>query len=239
MNINIFNDFYRKIFRIGTGSPISFFYWECSTLKVEFLILQRKLNFAFHLANLPIGSLGRDFFDVQEREKMPSTLLAELQEHLVKIDFGTTRNLSKARFKKKIRKYITELNRATLLEEIKQYKKIDYETCLLEENKRKTYFFENSLDQVRDIYRVKCKMVESIRGNFPQKYRKDSLTCQSCKHLYPSNPSPDTIRDSQSHLLESCAAFTQTRSFFNLDTDIGIVNFLKEVIRHRIENNQV
>ena len=42
---DLFNLFYRKIFKIGNGSPITNFYWQCAAFKVEFIILQRKLNF--------------------------------------------------------------------------------------------------------------------------------------------------------------------------------------------------
>ena len=63
---NIFNDFYRCLFRIGTGCPIIGFYWHCGDLFVENLVLQRKLNFVHHLANLEEG-LAKEVFEIQEK----------------------------------------------------------------------------------------------------------------------------------------------------------------------------
>ena len=62
---DLYSHFYRCIFRIGIGCPVICFYWQCGTLRVSNIILQRKLSFIHHLSNLPRGSLGRDVFDLQ------------------------------------------------------------------------------------------------------------------------------------------------------------------------------
>ena len=62
---NYFNYFLRKILRVCTGAPIPQLYWQTGFLKAGSYILQRKLLFCHHLANLPEGTLGRDFYDLQ------------------------------------------------------------------------------------------------------------------------------------------------------------------------------
>ena len=100
---DLFSLFYRKIFRIRNGSPITNFYWQCVTLKVEMIILQRKLNFIHHLANLPYESLAGKFFKIHEDKSLE--IFKECEEHLNKLDFSVKRYSSKWHWKKEVKKY--------------------------------------------------------------------------------------------------------------------------------------
>ena len=62
---NLFTYFFRKIFRCSTGTPIPNLYWQSGFLKAGNFILQKKLMFIHHLANLPEDSSGREFFEIQ------------------------------------------------------------------------------------------------------------------------------------------------------------------------------
>ena len=42
--------------------------------------------------------------------------------------------------------------------------------------------------------------------------------------------------DTQSHVLEECAAFDNIRTEFNLKTEAGLVGFFKEVVKRRCED---
>ena len=55
---DLFNYFFRKIFRISSGAPISNFYWQTGCLTAGNVILQKKLLFCHHLSNLPEDSQG-------------------------------------------------------------------------------------------------------------------------------------------------------------------------------------
>ena len=232
---SLFNSFYRVIFRIGTGCPIPNFYWQCGTMKAEFYILQRKLNFLFHLANLSLDSLARNIFDLQEKnsDSVPS-LFSECRHHLTQLNFQVNRHASKWQWKKLVRRYIEDLNRKSLLDDIKKYKKLDYNDCASEQFKRKQYFFEMNICDVRDRFRISSKMFGSIKGNFPQKYGRDSLECVSCKHLNNS-----VKLDTQSHLIEFCPAFSDLRDKHDTKTDRGITEFFREVVKRRIEDEEV
>ena len=78
---NLFNQFHRSLMRIGTGCPADNFYWQSGSLKPEFCILLKQLKFVHHLANLPVGSLGRDIHDLQVSHSLPG-LATSLQKHL-------------------------------------------------------------------------------------------------------------------------------------------------------------
>ena len=43
-----------------------------------------------------------------------------------------------------------------------------------------SYFKEKSIETTRMAFRVRCKMVKDIPGNFKQKYKKEGLTCKYC-----------------------------------------------------------
>ena len=103
-----------------------------------------------------------------------------------------------------------------------------------EELKRKQYFSEMNLHDVRDRFRISSKMFGSIKGNFPQKYGRDSLECVSCKDLNKS-----LQLDTQSHLIESCPAFSDLRANHDTKTDRGITEFFREVIKRRAEDEEV
>ena len=163
------------------------FFWSTGILKPELIILQKKLVFAHHLANLNPDSLGHMFYVRQEANPEIPSLLSEIQDHLLELDFHRNKNLSKWSWKKKVKGYIHDLCKAMLLQEIKGYKKISYEECSKEEFERKSYFRTLNLEQTRDRYRISSSMVKDIRGNFPSKYRGESLRCQSCKNNSMSN----------------------------------------------------
>ena len=138
-----------------------------------------------------------------------------------------------------MRKYITHLNRETLLQEIKQYKKLDYNKCAGELYGKKEYFHELNLEQCRDFFRYRSSMISTVRANFSRKYKRDSLECQSCKHLHNNGDlDMNLVRDTQSHLLYQCPAFAKERDKYDITSSKGIIGFFKSVIKYREENGQ-
>ena len=136
-----------------------------------------------------------------------------------------------------VRGYVRQINRKVLLEEMKRYKKLNFSDCENEAFERKKYFYELDLEGVRSKFRIVNQMVETVRGNFPNKYRHSTLQCQSCKDITTDRQTE--IQDSQAHLLQVCPAFSDLRGQFNLNSDAGIIGFFKAVIDHRIENGEV
>ena len=90
---NLFLSFCRIIFRVSAGCPIPSFYWESCSFSMENLVLERKLNFLRHLANLPDGEVARIVFDIQVRENLG--LYRELKDHLVQLGIDNLQSVSK------------------------------------------------------------------------------------------------------------------------------------------------
>ena len=75
--------FFRCLFRLGAGAPGLNYFWQCSILTPDTVILKMKLNFYHHLANLPEKSLGNEFFRIQsESEGSLPSIVEEVKEHV-------------------------------------------------------------------------------------------------------------------------------------------------------------
>ena len=72
-------------------------------------------------------------------------------------------------------KYIEEKNKIELLEDIKTYKKLHFEEMSKEKFERKSYFFENNLEDVRMMFKIKSEVLPTVRKNFARKYKNQSL----------------------------------------------------------------
>ena len=104
--------------------------------------------------------------------------------------------------------YIKNLNKQELLEDSKKYKKVKYETLAKEDFKRKEYFNQMNLEQIRDRFRLTASMYGEFKGSFPSRYRRQgkSLKCEMCKYVLDSNTSLDSTcnenMESQTHYFE-------------------------------------
>ena len=93
---NLFHSFNQKIWRTSTGIPIPHYYWISGNLKFSNYILQKKVLFYFHLANLPPNSLGRIALELQEDHDTPGqTLKKEVEEHIRAIGVTDLQGVSK------------------------------------------------------------------------------------------------------------------------------------------------
>ena len=135
-------------------------------------------------------------------------------------------------WKKKTKLYIEELNKNDLLNDIQRYKKLKFEELSKEKFGRKQYFFAKNLEDVRTIFKIKSEVFPSIRKNFSQKYKKESLNCPSCRNI--SSPK----EDSQKHLMFECPTFNSVRENKDFSNDSDLLEFFKSVLEYKIENNE-
>ena len=142
------NNFFQQIFRISSGCPIANFYWQTGFLQAGNLILLKKLNFYHHLSNFSEDSLGRIILDLQIQNSLPG-LHQELEKHILKITDQDIRSISKNVWQRKTKTYINEKNRQDPLEDIKGYKKLDFEKLSKESFERKPHFYSMNLEYVR------------------------------------------------------------------------------------------
>ena len=211
---------------------------------MENIILKEKLIFYHHLVNLPSDSLAREVIDLQLSNPDTSgpNLVTEVKEYIEQLGMNPV-NVSKWQWKKKIRIFIKNKNRLDLLSNIKHYKKLDYDLFCQEEFGRKAYFFDNDLDTVRTLFRLSSRMLETVRGDFPHKYRKKSLICPSCRtgdvSQRPRNQSLDEGPiDSLEHIKLDCYAFRELRYKYDLSDDKQLVKFFNSVVEQRKERGE-
>ena len=65
----LFHYFCRTIFRIGVECPKPSFYWESASLNFKNAILEKNMNFLFHLLNLSTDTLWRQIFYLQDEDR--------------------------------------------------------------------------------------------------------------------------------------------------------------------------
>ena len=259
---SVFNDFYRCLFRIGSGCPIVGFYWHCGDLFVENRILQMKLNFLYHLENLEDGALAKEIYKIEVKKAVG--IVEELKDHLAKMNVESTRGYTKWKWKILVKKYVNQKNREEIIQKAKGYKKVSHEKYSTEQFERKEYFYKLNLESVRTKFRVENEMVATIRKNFTSKYRNSTLSCPSCVNVDPSsmwngdntnsysnnttseqqnksnNNNPNYMRpaDTQFHVLHECVAFEDLREKYDTKEDTQLVEFFKEVVKRRVKNGE-
>ena len=121
-----------------------------------------------------------------------------------------------------------------------------FDKLSLEPFERKSYLSTLSLENARMRFRVSCGMVNTIRTNFPRKYRDKSLACPGCSTndssvTAVSEPNPGhnshiQPRDSIPHILKCNSYSDLQESDFNPNDDKMLAEFFVKVVNRRIEN---
>ena len=239
---NLFHWFCQKIYRVGVGCPIPNFYWQSASLKFSILILQKKLNFVHHLANLSPHTLGRQFFDIQVEKSIG--IYREVEEHLGAIGVSDLRSVTKHHWKKTVRKYTVNLNKSQLLDDIRKYKKMKYDELVNEPFERKSYLSELSLENARMRFRASCNLVQTVRTDFKRKYQGKSLACPGCSANsiassgVNSRPRSQSQPDSLPHILV-CESYSDLQDpDFDPNDDKMLAEFFIKVVNRRIEQGE-
>ena len=129
--------------------------------------------------------------------------------------------------------YIEDKNRREILQDFKNYKKLNYDELVEEKFERKSYFSEMNIENSKIMFEIKSQVLPPIRKNFPRKYRADSLLCPSCRNLDLTSQK----EDSQKHLITKRPAFANFRMNRDLqNNDIDIVEFFKDIMEYKIFN---
>jgi hypothetical protein len=88
------------------------------------------------------------------------------------------------------------------------------------------YFKDKSVGNTRMAFKIRCKMVPDIPGNFKQKYKKkgtDGLLCSYCG---------EGKEMSQNHCLD-CSAWTELRKGLDLTNISDLVAFFRKLLEER------
>ena len=169
---NLYNCFFRCLFRIGTGASIPNFFIQTGMLNPQNLILMRKLNFYHHLANLSPNSLGNQVFKLQSENPSLPSLVKDLEEHIHKLGIEDPTSVSKYAWKKRVNDYVWNKCHSEILDLIKDKKKMnprEYENKPFEKS---SYILRMKLEDVRMRMRISSGMINQIKGNYKHKYKR-------------------------------------------------------------------
>ena len=159
--------FYRSLLASGRGAPIGGLFWFLGQLLPENLLMQKKLLFLFHLANLPSDAIARKIYEEQRRLKFEGLVsdcrlyLAELniRESLVTVS-------SKSEWRSLVRERISLKNRKDILEMCEEYRKLDYFELKNENFKCKEFFKNMKLLVCRTYFSIRTNMSRHAKPNF-------------------------------------------------------------------------
>ena len=132
-----------------------------------------------------------------------------------------------------MKKNILNLNKSLIIEraEEQKYKKVDIDRLKEDDFSMKTYFSTMNIYDSRMRFKIASKMFPTVKMNFQsdRKFMSELWSCTGCTD--PGDASG--FRDSQEHLL-LCDAYKIYRDGKDLDTDVGLVNYFKEILCSRL-----
>ena len=214
------------------GFQIPCLYFECGILTMENRILLKKLLFNFHVFNLPENSLAKEYHSTQLRLSLPGIAL-QCHEILSDWNMEDMRLFTKRSFKKAVTAKIRKKNKDELVQQMKNYRKIDFREYERKDFKMSEYFHTLNIADSRMRLRSKLGMVPSIRNNFRnnKRYKEENYQCPDCFAM----GIPDK-QDEQEHVLtSSCVANSDLREGRNLENDKDICDFFRDLVNRRNE----
>ena len=189
---------------------------------MKYRIFKRKLSFYQHLLSLDENSVASRVARVEARAGYPG-LVKEYETICTELGLPTPVNISKASWKNWVKKAIVKANRSFLLEEIRKYKKMNYDELKNEEFISKDYLKNLTLDEGRIMFSIRTKMVRGVKLNYSSDPKNGALLWR-CSHC--------DCMDSQSHILK-CESYKYLREGKSLDCDKDLVSYFREVITLR------
>ena len=104
------------------------------------------------------------------------------------------------------------------MKEVKDKSKLD--NIAHEGGDIKEYMESKSINQVRDLFRIRTHMVKGFKANFKNMYR--DTECEGCHEMV----------DSQSHAM-ICSAYEDLRDGVDLSQDVELISYFKKVLDRR------
>ena len=225
----------KAIMGVGkNGVPLPALYLELACWTIPNQVLYRQIMFTHHVATLSTGTLGRNFFELQQSRNLYDSVIIPCLEILREWNISNIQSYSKLQFICVIIKLISAKNSKDLFDWGRSYKKINlhkYE----EELKMQEYVKKLSLAKARLIFRKNCGFLNTVRMNFKnnKKYKSERYLCPDCTNLNPTI----THIDSQD-LLTKCEGNKDLRSDLNLNDTSQLAEYLKRVIERRIQRDE-
>ena len=223
---NIQLTFYRNMFATPRTCPTPALLWETGGMLMEVRIDKKKLLFYYHVLNLPDNSLAKIIATTQIKFNYPG-LMTECKMLLIKYDLPELEDHSKVQWKKIVEKALNEFNKRTLLEKIKNYKKLDFVKLKKEDYETKNYLASLNIADARLKFALRTCMTKTVKANFKGDplYRSNNWKCQECQVL-----------DTQDHVVR-CPVYLSLRTGKDLDSDKDLVEYFRKVIALRTKDD--
>ena len=200
--------------------------WDLGVVVMTLRILREKLILYHHFVTLPDPdtALAKKFLKVQHDLHLHG-IKEEVKIFLAEFEVYNVSQFSKQGWKTFVREKIVQRNRTFLLEEIKQYKKLDYNSLALEEFGLKQYFLSLNLADRRLKFQERNKCMFTRRSHFPSDRDniRESFQCVGCETLEI---------DQLSHWF-TCNSFPNLRKKIKPNDDKSIVELYRSVINQR------
>ena len=193
-------------------------------LQMKYRVYMRLLNFLKHVHSHADSNLSRLVLEEQLLNDWPG--LSQVGKKVV-AELGISglfeSQVSKRTFKREVKDACQRNNEESLQNDLKSYKKM--QALRDEVVKGNKYFFEESLNKVRILFRFRVDLFEA-KLNFKNKpeYKAEKYLCDSC----------ETEIDENTHVLH-CHSYKSLREGKNLNSDSDLSEYLRQVLSIRSE----
>ena len=196
---------------------------------MKYRVMQKKLNFLWHLDNLETGTLAKDIFEVQRTQHLPG-LVQECHEMMqnLKIPNILEKKMTKSQWKIIVKKAILKENEEDLKKKMLKLDKLKNGEMVKGKCERKEYIKALSVGDARHIFLKNSQMTRYVKMNYMSDFQnmKDLWQCDSCQRNI----------DSMNHVLW-CPSYSELRINRNLDDDKDLARYLHDVMIIRSKLN--
>ena len=214
----------RGLLQVPKSCPLPSLNYESDTWLLKYRVYSKVLSLAKHIYSLDENTLSKQIMSKQISKDWPGLVK---QAKFCSDKLGLTgvfdQSITKKQLKSKIKEPCQNHNDAKLKQQIQTYKKM---AALRDELKKdNTYFYRDHITNVRTLFRFRVDLFEA-KANFKNKYRNDTLLCDSCESKIDEN----------THVLH-CPSYSKLRENKCLNNDSHLAEYLQKVIQIRMKLN--
>ena len=235
--MNLLNEiqdiFLWKILKTPKSTPKILMYFDTGQMFMKNRVIQRKLNFLWHLSSLGEESIAYRIFEQQRKKEHLPGLIQEGRKYLEELGLSLEqmKKYTKSEWKGLIGRKLISSNEEELRALGKNYRKTDSKVLEEENFEVKEYLKTLSYEAAVFKFKYRAQMIETIKCHWKndQTFWKDGWSCwEGCK-----------ATDRTSHV-QRCLGYKHLREDLDLENDEHLTIYFKRVIEHRkekLENN--
>ena len=225
----------RMLFQTGPGALKVGLRAETGMLSMEFRIWREKVTLGLPLSHLPLEALGRQVWDEQVFHGWPG--LAKEVEQIcqeLRVEQVADWDLSSQKYREVVTEACRQRDEVNLkkgMEGKTKARKIIKEGCMTKE-----YTKKKCLQDVRDIYAERNFQL-AFAGNYrhDKRFQRSDWLCHACDGEEGGDCEKVVIEE-QDHVASRCPGYSDLRQQYDLQTDDGLIEFYRAVIKRRDES---